>query len=120
MKQIDIQKIENRELYLEKDIDTDGSIYLKQKRDIKEDYPLFIENIFKEYENQIEKIIKKQKLTWYYIIGYYLYFTFNNKKYYYIFSHQSTNCKEYYVRKLIYTLRKQKCSKFYFKEGHAD
>lgn len=117
MKKILDYKWKNRDIYTHEEIDTDGSTYRALKNDVQSSYKSrILIKINKWYDIYI---LEKNK-PFYYIKGYYLCFTLENIKYYMILTPESTKVEPKNIKKLIYKLRKNKCSKFYLRDGDID
>lgn len=108
----------NKDLYVFKDVDLDYSYYYRTRSDVEFGVPVDLENNFKQYEDIVEEL--KDRESWLYTIGYHLFFTYNNKKYDYLLPSNTIGSGIYWVRRLVYSLRCYKCSKFYLKEGRLD
>lgn len=105
----------NREKYEHLERDNDGYLYWFMNRDIKsiydDDNMENIKDIFNEFEKQIDN-------NSYYIIGNYLYFTFNNNKYY----HSPSDFEDEinHIDSLIEKLKEIGCKDFYYNCGRLD
>ena len=105
----------NRKIYEHLERDTDGFKYWFKNYDVKWLYDVEgfddIKYIFKEFAKQVDN-------SSYYIIGNYLYFTFNNIKFYEIPSSYDDERK--YIDNLVEKLRLIGCKDFYYNCGRLD
>lgn len=106
--------IDNRDLYEHLEQDYDGNYYYFMNQDVKSVYDApntqSIRALFEHYESIIEQT--------YYIIGNYLYFIFNDSKYYHSISNSDSESK--YIGQIIADLMQLGCSNFYYNEGRLD
>lgn len=105
----------NRELYEHLELDNDGFHYWFMNHDIKSIYDDESTKDIRKIFDKYEKIIDSNS---YYIIGNYLYFTFNGNKYYH--SPSNFDDERNYIDAIENELKQLGCSDFLYNSGRLD